>query len=165
LLNYFATESEERTRLHIRNELRSRDTQKVLAEAKEWLHMFRPDNAEYEHHKLEVLWLHQQHDVVDTAFLDEILASPEAKARAAAVRVLCYWRDRVDQPLARLQKAVNDDHPRVRCEAVRALSFFHSQEAIDIANESLIYPQDEYLQYVLKETLNTLEPRVKAAGN
>ncbi len=165
LFGYFITEPEERTRQHVRNELRNRDTQQVLAEAKKWLAGLDKKDAEYEHHKLEVLWLHEQHDMVDTAFLDEMLASPEPKARAAAVRVLCYWRDRVESPLTRLQKAVNDDHPRVRCEAVRALSFFNSQEAIDIANESLIYPQDDYLTYVLKETLNTLEPRVKRAGN
>lgn len=162
LLGYLASEPEERTRMHVRNELRIRDTRQVLAEAKKWLAGLDKKDAEFEHHKTEVLWLHQQHDVVDQAYLDEMLASPEPKARAAAVRVLCYWRDRVDQPLVRLQKAVNDDHPRVRCEAVRALGFFHSQEAIDIANESLIYPQDDYLKYVLKETLNTLEPRVKA---
>ena len=36
-----------------------------------------------------------------------------------------------------LRQQVNDEHPRVRLEAVRALSFFSSQEAIDVAVESL----------------------------
>ena len=49
----------------------------------------------------------------------------------------------------------------VRLEAVRALSFFDSQEAIDAATEVLIHPTDEYINYVYKETMDTLEPRVK----
>ncbi len=75
--------------------------------------------------------------------------------------MLCYWRDRVKEPLALLQVQVNDEHPRVRLEAVRALSFFDSQEAIDIATESLVHDQDDYLKYTLQETMNTLERRVK----
>ena len=58
-----------------------------------------------------------------------MLTCPEPEARAAATRVLCYWRDRVEEPLELLRKQVNDEHPRVRLEAVRALSFFNSQEA------------------------------------
>ena len=50
----------------------------------------------------------------------------------------------------------------MRLEAIRALSFFDSQEAIDVTTEVLIHPTDEYLNYVYKETMDTLEPRVKA---
>ena len=56
---------------------------------------------------------------------------------------------------------VNDEHPRVRLEAVRALSFFHDPQATEVALETLGYPQDDYLEYTLKETLNTLERREK----
>ena len=48
---------------------------------------------------LEALWVHQQHDVVDQDFLKLLLRCDEPHARAAATRVLCYWRDRVDNPL------------------------------------------------------------------
>ena len=51
---------------------------------------------------------------------------------------------------------------RVRLEAVRALSFFDSQEAFEIAVESLVHDQDDYLDYCLKETLNTLQARIEA---
>ncbi len=53
-----------------------------------------------------------------------MLRSPDFHARAAATRVLCYWRDRVANPLDLLQVQINDTHPRVRLEAIRALSFF-----------------------------------------
>jgi hypothetical protein len=74
---------------------------------------------------------------------------------------LCYWRDRVDGPLELLKVQANDEHPRVRLEAVRAASFFHEPEAMDVALETLAHTQDPYLEYTLKETLNTLERREK----
>ena len=132
-----------------------------IRDRKSWTAGLDAKDANYEHHLLEALWLHQAHDVVDEAFLAKMLKSPEPKARAAATRVLCYWRDRVKEPLALLQQQVNDEHPRVRLEAVRALSFFHNQEALDIVVESLIYDQDDYLKYTLDETMKTLERRVK----
>src|SRR4030095_4215367 len=98
--------------------------------------------------------------VVNEELLKQVLRSPDFRARAAATRVLCYWRDRVKEPLKLLQVQVNDENIRVRLEAVRALSFFNSQEAIDIATESLLYDQDDYLKYTFNETINTLNKRV-----
>ncbi len=56
--------------------------------------------------------------------LKRVLRSPEPHARAAATRVLCYWRDRVPEALALLKVQADDENPRVRLEAVRAASFF-----------------------------------------
>ena len=52
----------------------------------------------------------------------------------------------------------------MRLETVRALSFFDNQQALDIAVESLIYDQDVYLEYTLKETMETLQNRIDAAA-
>jgi glucose/arabinose dehydrogenase len=163
LLNVLLTEPEERTRYRTRLELWDRETPAVVSEVKSKLAGLDKSDPNYEHHRLELLWLHQAHDVVDAELLQAVLESPEPKARAAATRVLCYWRDRVPQPIALLQKRVNDEHPRVRLEAVRALSFFHEQAALDTAVESLIYDQDDYLKYTLDETVKTLERRLKGS--
>lgn len=149
-----------RTRYQVRSELRSRDTAEVVAAIDAWSAGFDANDSEQVHHLLEALWVKQHHDVVDQDLLTRVLQSSDFHARAAATRVLCYWRDRVDAPLARLQSLVNDEHPRVRLEAVRALSFFDSQEALDIAVESLLHDQDSYLEYTLQETMNTLEGRI-----
>lgn len=163
LLNLFKTEPEERTRARVRTELWNRPTHEVIQEVGAWLAAQERSDPEYEHHKLEALWLHQAHDVINEPLLKELLRSPDYRARAAATRVLCYWRDRVEDPIGLLKTQVADEHPRVRLEAVRALSFFHSQEAIDAAVEVLVYQteKDDYIDYTLKETLNTLERRVK----
>ncbi|MFH1300866.1 MAG: HEAT repeat domain-containing protein, partial [Planctomycetota bacterium] len=152
----------DRVRYRVRRELRIRNTDEVIAALNKWVAGLDPKDKDYQHNLLEALWVHQNLDVVDAAFLNKMLRSPEPKARAAATRVLCYWRDRIDNSLDLLQIQVNDEHPRVRLEAVRALSFYHDPRALEIAVESLVHPQDYYLEYTLKETMDTLEKRMEA---
>src|SRR5690606_33742837 len=137
----------------------------VMAAVDAWVAKQDKSDSEYWHHLLEALWVKQHHDVVDVNLLTTVLTGDEPKARAAATRVLGYWRDRVDAPLALLRERVNDEHPRVRLEAVRALSFFDSQEALDVAVEALVHEQDDYLEYTLNETMATLEGRVKVPAS
>lgn len=161
LLGLLKTTADERTRYRIRGELWNRPTDEVRQAVEAFVAGLDMSDPQAQHHLLEALWLKQAHALYDEPLLKRLLDSPEPRARAAATRVLCYWRDQVSDPLALLQARVNDEHPRVRLEAVRALSFFDSQQAIDIAVESLIYDQDDYLTYTLNETMKTLERRVK----
>jgi hypothetical protein len=156
-------EYEDRTRYRARIELRTRDSDEVMNELDKWIAALDKQDPQYEHNLLEALWVHQQHDVVDVEFLKQMLRSPEFRARAAATRVLCYWRDRVPDALELLRVQANDEHPRVRLEAVRACSFFHDPKATEVALETLVHDQDQYLKYTLEETLRTLEGRAKAA--
>ncbi len=151
---------EDRVRYRTRIELGGRPTAEVFAAAQKWLDSLDAKDPAIEHHKLEVLWLYQNHNVVNEDLLRQMLRSSDFHARAAATHVLCYWRDRVRNPLDLLRVQINDEHPRVRLEAIRALSFFHEEEALNIALELLTHPDDQYLQFVFNETLNTLERRL-----
>ena len=136
----------------------------MLSALDKWVGGLTKSDPEYWRQMLEALWLHQSLDDVDAPFLKQLLTCPEPRARAAATRVLCYWRDRISDALELLRKQVNDEHPRVRLEAIRALSFFdHDQvaKAQEIALESLLHPQDDYLEYTLNETNKTLDRRIK----
>ena len=115
----------------------------------------------YEHHMMEALWVYQWHNTVNEKLLTRMLRSSDPWARAAATRVLCYWRDRVTNPLALLKTQATDEHPAVRLEAVRAASFFQTQEAAEVALASLAQPQDRFLKYTLDQTMNTLKPFVR----
>lgn len=161
LLNLLKT-YEDRTRFRVRRELGERPTPEVVGAVDKWVQKLDQSDEHYERFLLEAYWVKQWHDVVDEPLLGLLLTAEDARVRAAAVRILCYQRDRVAQALARLQSAVNDEHPRVRLEAIRALSFYDTQEALDIAVESLVYDQDEYLEYCLKETMETLQQRIDA---
>jgi glucose/arabinose dehydrogenase/lysophospholipase L1-like esterase len=150
-------EPEDRVRQRTRIELSGRKTEEVIPLAKKWAEGLDKDEKRFEHHLLEALWLHQSHNVVDEGLLRRLLRSPEPRARAAATRVLCDWRDRVPEALTLLRPQATDEHALVRLEAVRAASFFPTAKAAEIALESVDLPQDEHLKYTLDQTLKTLE--------
>jgi putative heme-binding domain-containing protein len=156
-------EPEDRVRYRARIELAARDSHEVIAQAKQWLGRLDPADPHYEHHRLEALWLCQSHNVVDAALLDDVLKSPDFRARAAATRVLCYWRDSLPSALDRLKSLAADPHPRVRLEAVRAASFFTQPQAIEVALISAEQAGDRYLDFVRGETMKALAPYLKRA--
>lgn len=144
-------------------ELGARDTAEVIAGVNKWVAGLDKKDPQYEHHRLEGLWVKQYHNVVDVPLLKQVLTSTEPRARAQAVRVLCYWRDRVPKPLTLLYAAANDASPRVRLEALRAASFFRgddAEEAIRVAYEVVKQDTDYYLDYTFKETLRQLQSLV-----
>jgi len=152
-------EDDVRTRAKI--ELSKHDSAKVIAATKKWIAGLSKTDPEYEHHRLEGLWVHQWHNVVDEALLKDVLKSPDHRARAAATRVLCYWRDRVKAPLDLLKVQAADAHPRVRLEAIRACSFFTTSAAAEVALSALekeadANKPDYYIKYCLDETLKQL---------
>ena len=86
-------------------------------------------------------------------------ADPVAQnARAAATRVISYWRERVPNALALLSERANDESPRVRLHAARAASFFPSLESVGVALTATKKPIDYYLDYTIGETLRQLRP-------
>jgi glucose/arabinose dehydrogenase len=154
-------EPEDRVRYRAKIELSARDTNNVMSALQVWMDKLDAKDPRYEHHMMEALWLHQWHNRVDEKLLGRMLQSSEPWARAAATRVLCYWRDRLTSPLVTLRTLVNDPHPAVRLEAVRTASFFTTQEAAEIALESLKQPQDRFLSYALDQTMATLKRFIK----
>jgi glucose/arabinose dehydrogenase len=154
-------DSENRVRYRTRIELSGRRPTEVIAALSKWAPKLDSKDKDYEHHMLEALWLHQNMNIVNEELLRRMLRCSEPRARAAATRVLCYWRDRVKDPLALLKVQAGDDHPRVRLEAVRACSFFKTPQAAEVALESLNKESDYYLKYTLDETMNTLDKVLK----
>jgi len=152
---------EDRVRYRAKIELSARNTTQVIAAVDTWVKALDPKDPRYEHHMMEALWVHQWHNRVNEPLLTRMLKSTDPWARAAATRVLCYWRDRVSNPLALLRTQVHDPHPAVRLEAVRAASFFTTNEAAEVALASLDHPQDRFLSYTLDQTMATLKPFIR----
>ena len=156
-------EPENDVRMRARIELDIHDTKEDIAAVQKWESGLSKADANYEHNRLEALWIHQRHNVVNTGLLNAVLKSPDHRARAQAVRVLCYWRDRVPGALDSLAVAVKDESPRVRLEAVRALSFFSggdAERAQDLAFEAEKMPMDDSLKYCFGETMKQLQTLV-----
>ncbi|MBI5692356.1 MAG: HEAT repeat domain-containing protein [Verrucomicrobia bacterium] len=152
-----------RPETHVRTlakiELGKHESSKVMAALAAWIGGLNSQAPDYPHHLAEALWVHQWHNVVNADLLARQLRSPDANARAAAVRVLGYWRDRVPNALAELRRLASDEHPRVRLQAVRAASFFPVAEAAEVALAATKLPVDYYLDYTIGETLRQLRPQ------
>lgn len=148
-------EHEDNVRQRAKIELDTHDTKQVIAAVQKWEKALDKKDKDYEHHRLEALWVHQWHNVVNLELLNDVLKSPEPRARAQAVRVACYWSNRVPNVLDILGTAVKDSSPRVRLEAVRAASFFRGADAVKahaIAN-TVRDEKDYYIDYCYKETM------------
>ncbi|HUR54513.1 MAG TPA: PVC-type heme-binding CxxCH protein, partial [Gemmataceae bacterium] len=153
---------EDRVRYRAKIELGGRPTDDVMAALKEWIKKI-PIDEGYEHAVLEALWLKQSHNVVDVSHLKRVLESGDYRARAAAVRVLCYQRDRVPEALELLKKAAADDNPRVRLIAVWAASYFTVPEAAEVVFIAQDKPADLYLTHMIGETMKAIDPILRKA--
>ncbi|TLV02722.1 PVC-type heme-binding CxxCH protein [Dyadobacter luticola] len=149
---------EDRFRYRTRIQLREKPASEVLPALKKWTAALDKNNPEYEHHLLEALWLYQDFDIVEPALLKTLLNAKEPQARAAATRVLRFWSDRIPETLTLMQTRLNDESPRVRLEAIVAMSFYENEKAVLAATDIFKYPTDRYLDYAISETFRHLKP-------
>ncbi|MFO0789124.1 MAG: GDSL-type esterase/lipase family protein [Pirellulales bacterium] len=152
-------EYEPRTRYRARRELRDRPKDAVLAAVNKWLAGLDAADPEFDRLRCEALWVEQGHHAVDGKLLAEVLSAKTPQARAAAVHTTADERDFLSNAFDLLKAAVRDEHPRVRLEAVRALSFFPTRAAADAAIAVLAQPTDSWIDYTLEHTLVALEPQ------
>ncbi len=148
---------EEFTRLHAKLLLKAHGPEAVLPALKKWLAALDPQDEQFEHHRLEGLWVYQNLDVVNQELLEEVLHSPDHRARAAAMRVASQWQDRLPRAAEYYRRGAVDEHPRVRLEAVRALALVPMPEAAEWAMAALDYPMDEFLDFALWQTMRDLQ--------
>ncbi|MCC9607332.1 HEAT repeat domain-containing protein [Blastopirellula sp. JC732] len=152
------TAQEEWVRLWAKLTLKARGAEVVLPELEPWVANLDGNDPLYLQKKLEVLWIYQNLNIPNEAILSELLVCDDHNIRAAAVRVLSQWDDRLPNTLEALEVAVTDPHPRVRLEAVCALSKLNSLDAAETALLALDYPMDRFLDFALWSTLNELSP-------
>lgn len=146
------------TRSQAKRMLKERGAEQIVRELKHWVNDLDSNSADYELHLLEALWVFQSVDAVNASLLKKVLNAQKHQARAAAVRVLNYWYDDVDDAYRLLQEAAADEHPKVRLEAVIALRNEQSAESAKTALAVLRSPMDEFLDFALWQTVRELEP-------
>jgi putative heme-binding domain-containing protein len=155
---------EDRTRYRARRELWQRDREEVLVEMDAWGEgLMKAEHVEAEHELLEALWVMQGFHAVRPRYLLRALRSPNADARAAATRILCFQRRGIPEALEWLEVQVNDESSRVRLEAIRACSWFDGVAAVEVALQALGHPRDDYIDYTLSEAIRQLEKDWKPA--
>ena len=147
------------TRQQAKRVLKERGAGAVAAALAAWVKELGPAGGAADHHRLEALWTYQALDLPEAALLGQLLNAEDFRIRAAAVRVVGHWRDRLPDPIALLAPRVADESPRVRLEAVRSLAEIPSTRAAEVALRTLDRPMDPFLDYALWLTARQLKPR------
>jgi putative heme-binding domain-containing protein len=146
-----------RTRYRVRRELRDRPTLEVLGQINKWVAHLSPADPDFDRLLLEALWVEQGHHAVDPALLQKVLRTKTGEARAGATRVLADEWDRIPNAMELIKAQVTDDFPRTRVEAIRALSFVRTPEAVDTMLLALNKPRDYWIDYTLEMSAGALE--------
>ena len=136
---------EYRTRYRTRRELRGRDAKEVQAHLWNWIDHLDNQEARYEHHLLEALWVTWGLDAVDQRLLRQLLKSKDYHVRAAAVRVVRYTGHQVEDQADLLMQAAQDAHGRVRLEAIVAASWLKPEVGLPIVEAAGKHPLDEWM--------------------
>ncbi len=144
---------ETRTRYRASRELRDRDADEVLAAVDTWI-----AGTADPRQLCEALWIQEWFHRVDPNLVSRILDCDDFHARAAAIHVVGNQWEWIDDPNQFLQRGIEDDHPRVRLETLRAVSFQSDLEAVAIALRVNDKPTDPWIDYVLEHTLQALQP-------
>jgi putative heme-binding domain-containing protein len=147
---------EQWTRDQARRLLRERQPKMVVPEVQSWLAGLSRDDPKFEHHRLEALWVCQGLRTANAKLLAATLASPDYHVRAAAVRVLGDWQDRLPDSKKLFAAATADPHPRVRLEAVNALRDVGTREAVELATRALDHPLDGNIDFAAWRTVRDL---------
>jgi len=141
------------TRYHARRLLFYRPTDKVGAAVDAFIAKDRGDEQ-----ALESLGVLQSHGLVRPALLERLQSSADFRVRAYAARVAGEWAAQLPDAQVRMAKAVADSHPRVRLEAVVALSHVGGQASLRTALGAVDRPSDKFLDYALRQTVRHLLP-------
>ncbi|MGB2759567.1 MAG: PVC-type heme-binding CxxCH protein [Maribacter stanieri] len=147
---------EYRTRYRTRRELRGRNTDEVLGYLNTWVNNLDKDDSNYDHNRLEALWVSWGLNKVDAPLLEALLKSDDHRVRAAVVRVIRYMGHQLNNSQDLLKIAATDKHGRVRLEAITAASWLPKSEGMEILEVARKYPLDEWMQ----DSFNFAETRL-----
>ena len=163
LLNLLKT-PEEWTRQHAKLLLKHqhRGGANVIVGLQRWVAGLDQNDPAYEHHLLEALWVCESCDetLICLELVQQLVKAKDHRVRAAAVRAAVHALPRVGPSVIAplLQSAVNDEHARVRLEAVRGWSQINGEESAYLAAGALAKPMDRFLDFALWKTLRELAP-------
>ena len=143
---FFAKENA--TRYRGRLELSGRPTPEVVAAVRAWTKPLDPANPEHAQALLECLWVFEEHRTPDGALLDRVYAAAEPRVRAAAIRTLGHWGEKIAGWKPLLLSAATDASPLVRAEAVKAAAAI-GPTAAEAVFEASDRPTDRELETVL----------------
>ncbi|APQ18415.1 PVC-type heme-binding CxxCH protein [Maribacter hydrothermalis] len=147
---------EYRTRYRTRREIRSRNADEVLNYLSTWVENLDKNDSDYDHNRLEALWVSWGMNKVDASLLESLLKTDDHRVRAAAVRVLRYMGHQLSNAQDLLKSAAADQHGRVRLEAITAASWLPKSDGMEILEIARKHSLDKWMQ----DSFNFAETRL-----
>jgi putative heme-binding domain-containing protein len=135
-----------------KQELRSRGAAEVVPALKSWTEGLDKADANYWHHLLEAAWTREGVNKFSSKLWHELVASPDARVRAAAYRILTHRWHEVPDALVVLAKGITDENAQVRLWALAVLADIRQPKAFEIALRVLDSTMDESLDFLLELT-------------
>ncbi len=151
-------EYEWRTRYRARRELFGRPDAEVLPAVNAWVAALKPTDPDFDRLRTEALYIQISHHAIDVELLKSVLKAKTPEARAAATHILADERDRIPDALTLLRTQATDEHPRVRLETLRGLSFFPTMDSVSAMLEVAKLPMDYWTKYTLDVSLGATQP-------
>jgi len=138
---------EYRSRYRTRRELREHSPAEVLPKLQAWVRSLDPADPQYDHHRLEALWVSWGMNQVDKDLLTKLVTSPDYRVRAAAVRVARFNEHKLGSGLsALLTEAARDPQGRVRMEAMVAGTWLPKAQADAVLVTIAKQPIDDWIK-------------------
>ena len=150
---------EYRTRYRVRRELRGRNYKEVLPKITTWVASLDKTNPEYERYVLEALWVTWGLNKIDQKIVAQLLQSTDYHVRAAAVRAVRYNGHQLKNQAELLMKAAQDEHGRVRLEAIVAASWLSKEKGLPILAMAKTKLLDDWMNETHETSLAHLSGR------
>ena len=147
---------EYRTRYRTRRELRGRDADKVASATKDWARKLDKNDAEYERHLLEALWVLWGVNKLDEIFVANLMKAKDHRIRAGVTRVVRYNMDKLSNGQELLELAAGDEHGRVRLEAINTANWLDKESGEAILTVAKTKPIDNWIKSSFENANNDL---------
>jgi mono/diheme cytochrome c family protein/glucose/arabinose dehydrogenase len=136
---------EYRTRYRTRREIREHTAEEVLPKLKGWVEKLDRSSPKYEQFLLEALWVTWGLNKVDQPLLRQLLKAKDFHVRAATVEVVRFAGSELPGKTDLLMQAAQDNHGRVRLEAIVSASWLEKEQGLRVLAEANKKPLDPWM--------------------
>ncbi|MEM8668702.1 MAG: PVC-type heme-binding CxxCH protein [Planctomycetota bacterium] len=154
------------TRYRARLELSGHETESIVREVQAFVDELDPSSVDDDRDEaqalLESLWVFEEHRFPNLPLVNKVFQADEPRVRAAAIRTLGHWAQRVTDWQNVLLAAATDDSPLVRAEALKAaVEFGDNSVTAEVFFEVATRPVDPEIDVVIKYARRVI--RIEAA--
>lgn len=134
-----------------------RSREEVIPAAVRWWQHLDPSDSAVGRLWVEVAGVFQAHGSVQADLVKALLNSTDFRVRAYGTRVVGEWWSELSQAKTILEQRLQDEHPRVRLEAVIAAAETRGEVSPAMIVRAVDRSSDRFLEYAVVQALRAVE--------